>query len=86
MNLTEKMENVQASIFDYEIKDLSNNIVNIFTEVIERKLISSSDVEKLNYLNALMSHCLRAMQSADYLRLADLLEYELKPLVGGNNN
>jgi len=85
MNLTEKMENVQSSIFDYEIKDLSNNIVNIFTEVIESKLISSSDVEKLNYLNALMNHCLNSMQNADYLRLADLLEYELKPLVGGNN-
>ena len=85
MNLTEKMENVQTSIFDYEIKDLSNNIVNIFTEIIENKLISSSDVEKLNYLNALMNHCLRSMQNADYLRLADLIEYELKPMVGGNN-
>ena len=83
MDIMEKLTNVQASIFDYEIKNVSNNLVNIFSEIIDNKLIDQNNQGKMNLLNNLMNHCLVAMQKKDYLLLADILEYELKPLVGG---
>ena len=67
------------------LSDYGDIIVNIFSEIVENNIIDSKDIEKLNRLNLLMNHCLRSMQSADYLYLADLFEYELKPLIGGNN-
>ena len=83
MDIMEKLSNVQASIFDYEIKNVSSNLVNVFSEIIDNKLIDQNNPAKMNFLNSLMNHCLVAMQKKDYLLIADLLEYELKPLVGG---
>jgi hypothetical protein len=77
-----KIENVQASIFDYELANVSNNVVNIFTQIVESGVVSPSDAPELSRLNQLMSACLSAMQASDYLLLADLLEFELKPLIG----
>ena len=79
----EKLSNIQASIFDYEIKNVSTNLVNIFSEIIDNKLIDQNSQGKMNHLNNLMNHCLVAIQKKDYLLIADLLEFELKPLVGG---
>ena len=84
MDLLEKMTNIQSSIFDYEVKNISGNVVNIFTEIIESRRIDTSNPQVMMSLNTLMSRCLTAMQSSDYLLLADLMEYELKPMLGGD--
>ena len=83
MDIVEKLTNIQASIFDYETEDVSANLVNIFSEIVNDKLIDQNNPDKMSFLNNLMNHCLAAMQKKDYLLIADLLEYELKPLVGG---
>ena len=83
MEIIEKVSSVQIDIFNYKIQNVPNDIVSIFTEIIEGGIISPDNVSLMNQLNLLMNHCLMAMQQKDYLRLADLLEYELKPLVGG---
>ena len=83
MEIIEKVSFVQTNIFNFEIQNVPNDIVSIFTAIIERKIIPSDNAALMNQLNQLMQQCLGAMQTSDYLLLADLLEYELKPLVGG---
>ena len=83
MELQEKIENIQADIFDYEVQNISNNVVSIFTEVIEKKHVDPSNAQAMSALNQLMKQCLLAMQNKDYLLLADIMEYELKPMIGG---
>ncbi|MDR1439234.1 MAG: hypothetical protein LBJ10_04255 [Clostridiales bacterium] len=74
--------NVQASIFDYEVAHVSNNIVSIFSQIVSGGAVDTANPQALAKLNQLMGECLAAMQSSDYLLLADLLEYRLKPLIG----
>jgi hypothetical protein len=78
-----KIGNVQASIFGYEVANVSNNIVSIFGQVISDGTVDTADPQALARLNRLMGECLAAMQSSDFLLLADLLEYRLKPMIGG---
>jgi hypothetical protein len=83
LDLLQKIENIEAAIFDYEIANVSNNVVSVFSEIVESGLVNTKNPEALNRLNALMGACLSAMQNRDYLLLADQLEYRLKLLIGG---
>ena len=83
MTIIEKIDNIEAAIFDYEIANVPNNVVSVFSELIETGVFDKNNAGYLNQLNFLMSACLNAMQNKDYLFLADQLEYKLKPLIGG---
>ena len=82
MTVLEKIDNIENAIFDYQIMNIAGNLVNIFTEIIDAGLIEANNQVKLTKLNKIMSDSLSAMQSKDYLLLADKLEYELKPMIG----
>ena len=84
MTLLQKIDNIEAAIFDYEIKNVMNNIVSVFTEIIETGSVNANEPDMINKLNTLMSDCLAAMNDKDYLLLADYLEYFLKPMMGDN--
>ena len=81
MTITEKIENVQKAVFDYETATVANNTVSVFSEIIEANRIDTRNANTVKRLNDLMGACLGALQNRDYLLLADLLEYELKPMV-----
>ena len=83
MNLQDMLDNLQSSIFKYEVSDVPNSVVSIFTTILQSNIIDPSDSARLVSLNQLMQQCLGAMRTSDYLLLADLLEFQLKPLVGG---
>ena len=84
MTLLQKIENIETAIFDYEIKNVMNNIVSVFTEIIETNAINVNEPDMINNLNKLMSDCIAAMNDKDYLLLADYLEFFLKPMIGGS--
>jgi len=83
MTLTQKIDNIEHAIFDYEVTNVANNVVSVFSEIIESGAVGTGDPRRLNKLNLLMGACLTAMQKKDYLLLADQLEYQLKPMIGG---
>ena len=82
VTINEKLNQIERNIFEYDVGNIPNDIVGVFSSVIENNAVSSSDVNNLNLLNKLMGECLAAMQSSDYLLLADLLKYSLPPLLG----
>ena len=81
MTILEKIDNVIFAIFDFETMNVANNIINIFSEIIDTNLIDTKVPFLLNQINSLMANCLNAMQNKDYLLLADYLEYQLKPML-----
>jgi len=81
MTILEKIDNVIFAIFDFETMNIANNIINIFSEIIDTNLIDTKVPFLLNQINSLMANCLNAMQNKDYLLLADYLEYQLKPML-----
>ena len=84
MTILEKIDNIETAIFDYEITNVMNNTVSVFSEIIDGGAIDINSQNMLNRLNILMGECLSAMQNKDYLLLADQLEYKLKPLLGAD--
>ena len=83
MTTIQKIENIESAIFDYEVVDVANNIINVFTEVIDNNMIDKNNPNVLLRLNTLMGDCLSAMKNKDYLLLADQLEYKLIPMLKG---
>ena len=83
MSIITKIDSIEEAIFNYEIADTANDLVGVFTEIVETGVIGAGDSSALSRFNALMGKCLAAMQNRDYLLLADLMEYQLKPMIGG---
>ena len=83
MALIQKIDEIENSIFDYEINNIMNDIVSVFSQIVENNMIDTNDLSTLNKINMLMGNCINSMQNKDYLLLADQLEYELKPIIGG---
>ena len=83
MTVLEIIDNIENNIFDYQIENIMNDIANLFSNIIENNIVDLSNSISLNQLNLLMSKCLSAMNNEDYLLVADQLEYNLKPMLGG---
>ena len=81
----DRLEHIEKDIFEYNTESINSDVVSVFSYVIENNLISSVDAQRLMSLNVIMGECLTAMQSCDYLLLADLLKYRLTPILEVSN-
>jgi len=81
MTINEKIERIESSVFDYDIANVTNEVVGLFSDIIETRSIDTGNQGVVLNLNAIMGKCLAALQNKDYLLLADILEYELKPML-----
>lgn len=77
--LLTSIEEIQNAIFAYEIERFTNQFVKLTDLLIAgMQGLSAQDQAVLNpVLNAILA----SYEHKDYLLLADLLEYELKPLL-----
>ena len=82
MDIIEKIGNIQSSVFGYEVGALPNNVASVFSEALADRMVDASDAGRVIAFNRIMAACLGALGDKDYLLLADLLEYELKPFLG----
>ena len=81
MTIIEKIDNLEAAVFEYETSNITSNTISIYTEVVEEKLINTDKNNDITRLNNAMSASINAINNKDYLLLADLFEYELKPMI-----
>lgn len=72
-------DSIQNMIFNYMFKDASK----LFLEKISlwEKVVHNIPQEKLETFNSIMLEIFSAQEKKDYLLLADLLEYRVKPFV-----
>ncbi|MGE5390767.1 MAG: hypothetical protein ACM3PE_06850 [Deltaproteobacteria bacterium] len=81
MQIIEAINEAQKLIFDYNVSTLPNRVMELMAATIEQPAFDITDGAKLVRFNKIMEACLQAMQNQDYLLLADVMEYELKPLL-----
>ena len=82
-SIVSSIESIERDVFDFAVGKIPNDVVNLFSGIIEGGLSGSAVAGRLAELNMLMGEALAAMQNHDYLLLADLLRYRLLPLLGG---
>lgn len=72
---------LQDTVFDDQIMNIKQDFINLVNEL-ERitPYVSKNTMEAYN--NQILLPMLRAFENQDYLLLADLAEYELKPFIG----
>jgi hypothetical protein len=79
----EKLLSIEKDIYEFSVGSVPSDVVALFSGIVEGNLIDGSDSQRLMSLNQIMGECLAAMQKSSYILLADLLRYELKPILEG---
>lgn len=84
MSIMNSIDRVQDSIFVYDIKRTQQNLSEFAGDL--KNFMSGQDEKFLNTINGILQYLNIAISNKDYLLAADLLEYELKPLLNSKIN
>jgi hypothetical protein len=74
-------KNIQDSIFGYKVRELPAQVTGLFETIVALGLHSKLAATELRRFNQLFEGCLQALQNKDYLNLADMLQYEILPML-----
>ena len=77
--MLELFDEARQALFRYDIPRASQYLVEIFDALIEVE--QHLDVGQQEKFQALLQQTNMALQNQDYLLTADLLEYEIRPLI-----
>ena len=78
-NISEKILQIQQSIFANEQEHLINQVSQLMEDILQQGDIFS--VIQIRQLNTVFLEVLTALEQADYLLVADILEYKLYALL-----
>ena len=78
-NIIKNIENIEKNIFDYNINNIMENMISQIDLIYN--LVNNHSVKNINILNNVLKYITIALENKDHLLLADLLEYELKPIL-----
>lgn len=74
-NISEKILQIQQSIFNNEVEKLADKILELMEYILQQGDIFS--VIQIQQLNTIFLELLNSVEQADYLLTADILEYKL---------
>lgn len=79
---TIKIESIQNNIFNGDTENISTDIMEVLQDILQGGLFTESgEIERFNIV---LQKLLSAMKKNDQLLTADILEYELIPLIRKN--
>ena len=70
---------IQEEIFKNYSADCIQEIIKVAEEI--QNLLPNLNIERQSHIIELLRHLLLALDNKDYLLVADILEYEFKPLL-----
>ena len=79
VNISEKILQIQQSIFANEYENLTSQVSQLIENILQQGDVFS--VIQFQQLNAVFLELLTALEQADYLLVADILEYKLYALL-----
>jgi hypothetical protein len=74
-------DNVQDSIFTYKVGELPAQVTDLFENILSSETLSKLAANDAQRFNQLFRACLESLQNKDYLHLADILQYEIIPML-----
>ena len=79
MEMLDQIDAVERHLFQYEIAKAGKLLTDTVTHL--AAVSAGLPVEKTNTFNAILEYLNLGMQNGDYLFVADVLHYELKPFL-----
>ncbi|MCT4605051.1 MAG: hypothetical protein N4A64_02955 [Marinisporobacter sp.] len=77
--IIKQIDDMQGCIFKHDIKNMPNRMLALTNEM-SQLLKQNIPAKYMNTLLEVLEYIHMAMENKDYLLVADLLEFELKPL------
>jgi hypothetical protein len=74
-------KSIQDNIFDFRVGAMPAQVTSFFETVIADGILSRLEPVEFQRFQQLLKACLQALLHKDYLYLADLLQYEVLPLL-----
>lgn len=72
-------DKIQEDVFRYDIVSLKNNIHQLIEGI--AAIMPSLNIDLTTHLNEILKLISIAMQNEDYILVADIILYELKPFI-----
>ena len=82
MRFNELINQIETNIFTHDVDLVAVQINDLMMDIMEKEIVSQNDVSKIQGFNRILQSSLQAVQNKDYLLLADILEFRLKPFLG----
>ena len=79
--ISNKIENIRDSIYDYNLKAMFNNIDSLIIEISNYVNIEEMPKEKNNVFNTILENINISIQNKDYLLVSDILKFQLKDFI-----
>lgn len=79
MDIWNMMDSVEEAVFAFEVAKIGANFGQLVEQLMP--LMAGLDETRLLEVNQVLTAMLAAMENKDYLYLADLLHYELRPFL-----
>lgn len=76
-----QIDELQDKIFAQDLKTVPEGVTSLLATLVEQGGIDLQSIDSITAFNQLMEMSLQAMTNRDYLLLADLLEFRLKPML-----
>jgi hypothetical protein len=76
-----QIDELQDKIFAQDLKTVPEGVTSLLATLVEQRGIDLQSIDSITKFNRLMEMSLQAMTNRDYLLLADLLEFRLKPML-----
>ena len=74
-------ESIQDKIFAYNVGELPVQVTGLFEHIVSSGALSRLSTNDVQRFNQFFMACLESLQNKDYLHLADLLQYEIIPML-----
>lgn len=79
MDIWNVIDSVEEAVFDFEVSKIGQNFGQLVEQLMP--LMAGLDETRLLEVNQVLAAMLSAMENKDYLYLADLLHFELRPFL-----
>ena len=79
--ISNKIENIRDSIYDYNLKAMFNNIDSLIIEISNYVNIEEMPKDKINVFNTILENINISIQNKDYLLVSDILKFQLKDFI-----
>ena len=81
MDIIALNKRIQDNIFAYKIGELPVQVTGLFENIVSSGTLSLLAADDVQRFNQFFRACLESLQSKDYLHLADILQYEIIPML-----
>lgn len=79
--INRKIEDIRSDIYDYNLKDMFNNIDSLVIEISDCVNLKEMPKDKINIFNTILENINISIQNKDYQLVSDILKFQLNSFI-----